>query len=137
MILSSCSAALQRQRSSFSRSFSLSRFAKATWDARYYPSVSFDTVQLAFFFFFTPAKMSPIILNNIPAHYPGLRLSVHRQCFGAQRLKISIVSCWETHPYQQLPICSLDTAFSLSLEEVLLLDPSKEQPDTNFYLLID
>lgn len=109
--------------------------AKATWGARYYPSASFDTVQLAFY---PSEKMSPIILNNIPAYYPGLRFSEHRQCFGAWRLKISIVSCWETRPYQQSPTYLLSgQGLSLSLEEVLLLDPSKERPDTDFYLLVD
>lgn len=32
---------------------------------------------------FTPAKMSSIILNNIPAHYAGLQFTMHHQYFGA------------------------------------------------------
>lgn len=75
---------------------------------------------------FTPAKMSSIILNNIPAHCPGLSFSVHRQRFSAQRFKISIVSCWENTFLSAVTYLQPGQGLTLSLEEVLLLDASKQ-----------
>lgn len=101
------SAALQRQRSSLSRSFSLSVCQSHLGC----PILSFCFLWHCTAGFFTPTKMSSIILNNIPAHYPGSLVQCASSMFCCIRLKISIVSCWETHPYQQSPICSLDKAF--------------------------